>query len=308
MILSKVTTNTCECAEHLDIESGAPCSTDEVVGAIAQFIISKEVPIEPYNKKKSNNKLLPTVNNLQSRIINTAAGVLGCSSESCVVTHPSIKKFILKKQPISQKEYNKNLEERFKVPGPRNSLKLLSNYDIDGTLKKWQKIFPDFYHCPFAMMDFAKTNDALETVSIPKIIEQGKYKNFGCIVNTDISSGPGKHWVAVFVHHPHDLPDEEWTIEYFNSAGRPPTKQIIAWQEKTKNELRDYKFAIHKNTKVKTVAVTDVIHQESRSECGLYTLYYIRSRLDGVPYTFFENTIIPDNVMTAFRKHIFRDS
>jgi hypothetical protein len=307
MILSKVTTNDCECAEDLNIEPGAPCSSNEVIGAITQFIITKDIPIIQH-EDIIVKKLLPSINNLQSRVINTAADILGCSSESCVITHPSIKKFIKNTQPITQKEYNKNLEERFKLSGPRNSLKLLSNYDIDGTLKKWQKIFPDFYHCPFAMMDFVKTNAHLEMVSIPRLIEQGKYKKFACVVNTDVSTGPGKHWVVIFVYHPHDKPDEEWTIEYFNSAGKPPTKPIIAWQEKTKKELRDYKQAIHKNTKVKTIAVTDVIHQESRSECGLYTLYYVRSRLDGVPYTFFENNIVPDSAMTAFRKHIFRDS
>ena len=57
---------------------------------------------------------------------------------------------------------------------------------------------------------------------------------------------------------------------------------------------------------VVTVPVTDMDHQESQTECGLYALYYIRRRLEGVPYAFFFEQLVPDAAMTAFRAHVFR--
>jgi hypothetical protein len=57
-----------------------------------------------------------------------------------------------------------------------------------------------------------------------------------------------------------------------------------------------------------TVAVTDIDHQESQTECGLYALYYIRCRLEGIPFSFFFEKLVRDYVMTAFRPHVFRKS
>jgi len=39
------------------------------------------------------------------------------------------------------------------------------------------------------------------------------------VCNTDVSSKPGIHWVAIYV-------DEEGHGDYFDSFGRPPTKQF----------------------------------------------------------------------------------
>ncbi|MHB8736931.1 MAG: Ulp1 family isopeptidase, partial [Terriglobales bacterium] len=60
------------------------------------------------------------------------------------------------------------------------------------------------------------------------------------------------------------------------------------------------------SVKVESVPVTSMPHQNLDTECGLYALYYIRRRLEGVPYTFFEKQRIPDEAMTEFRKHVFR--
>lgn len=57
-----------------------------------------------------------------------------------------------------------------------------------------------------------------------------------------------------------------------------------------------------------TLAVTGVCHQRSQTECGPYALYYIRSRLEGVPAEDFANPAarVSDETMEAFRQHLFR--
>jgi hypothetical protein len=137
----------------------------------------------------------------------------------------------------------------------------------------------------------------------------GKFNCLGCVLNTDISSGRGKHWVAVFIDC---RDDNEWTIEYFNSAGNPPPTTMINWMEKTRKQLTDYANKLtdssssNKPINVETVCVTDIEHQQSETECGMYSLFYIRARLDGKSYKWFTQTVIPDADMIEFRKHLFR--
>lgn len=235
-----------------------------------------------------------------------------CETELCVLKDP---KFIkdAKSQGITPKELTENLEN-FKVIGPRNSLALLNNLHIDGTLINWAEEFDFFFPCPFAMMDFETTKEPFSSIFIPFVYE-GEYtlklnksdvkrKNtcFACVVNTDNSSGPGKHWTAAFV----DMRDpNNVTVEYFNSVANPPRKPINRWLEKTKKELMTpYKsFKGFKN--VRSIPVVSVDHQQDDTECGVYSLFYIRRRLEGTPYTFFQQQPISDNEVSGFRKYLF---
>jgi hypothetical protein len=206
------------------------------------------------------------------------------------------------------------LETRFKAPGPRAGKALLSNYNLDETLRRWARVFPGFYPCPFAMMDFDSNGDAFGRLDLLAILEGrvhaelgpgvGRVRRpttcFGCVVNTDTSRGPGRHWVAVFVDcRPESKP---WTVEYFDSVGHPPPRPMTSWMERTRARLADHRTA----PAVETVPVTDIDHQESRTECGLYALFYIRRRLEGAPLQAFARQRIPDAAMTAFRRHVFR--
>ena len=286
------------------------------------------------NKKKNlsflKENILPTAETDESEIIRNAADILGCTSESCVISHPSLRKFIIDHKIISPKELDFELELRFKAPGPRNSLNLLSNFNIDETLQRWARTFPKFFPCPFAMMDFDHNGDFFGKTDLPAIMRgevdvklgpaigkvRNKFECFGCIVNTDTSRGPGKHWVAVFVdcrsQKIEDSIGKPWTVEYFNSSGRPPPKSMINWMERIRAQLSEYRSKREECRNavcdVITVSVTDMDHQQSETECGMYALFYIRRRLEGVPYSFFENQLIPDNAMTEFRQHVFRDT
>src|SRR5208282_3841045 len=107
--------------------------------------------------------------------------------------------------------------------------------------------FPEFYPCPFAMMDFDSTREAFATVDLADVLRGAEPADlgpgvgavrrpascFGCVVNTDNSTSPGKHWVAVFVDC-RAPPGEPWTVEYFNSVGRPPPKPMAKWMERSR--------------------------------------------------------------------------
>jgi len=322
-----------ECAEGTNHEPGGPCASMEVLALITDFVVDtqdahraekhKSSPtatkgLKGITRERALEQAMSTLGVLpttaEGEVVREAAEILGCTSESCVLAHPAVREFAAQNEVPAQ-ALDRELETRFKTAGPRDSLALLSNYNIDETLQRWARVFTGFFPCPFAMMDFDRNGDLFGTIDMVDVlegrvpvnlgVEQVKRKStcFGCALNTDTSSGPGKHWVAVFVDCRPPPGSGPWTVEYFNSAGRPPTKPAAGWMARTRARLAEYRGDAGS---VESVAVTDVGHQDSQTECGLYTLYYIRKRLEGTPYTFFFRQLVPDAAMTAFRKHVFR--
>jgi len=314
--LKGLTTTTSECAESTEIGIGKPCASKKIINIVEQYA-------DAFDADAADPRvtgMLPRGGG-DAAVIRRAANTMDCDSESCVLSHPSLLKFVVSKKIAPASIIERELETRFKAKGPRNSTALLSNYNIDETLQKWAHVYTDFYPCPFAMMDFDTNGDVFGNIDICDVLNgiahvdlgpaHGRVKRpskcFGCVVNTDVSSGPGKHWVAVMVDC---RPDDDWHVEYFNSTGRPPPMAIVHWMEKTRNCLVKYR-AKNSHTApcgVKTIAVTNVDHQESQTECGMYALFYIRRRLENTPHTFFFGDRIPDNAMTEFRTHVFRSA
>ena len=100
--------------------------------------------------------------------------------------------------------------------------------------------------------------------------------------------------------------DEEWSIEFYNSSGNPTYKAVLEWQYKVKKELESIIADLKLDTsRVEVVEVTNIRHQFSDTECGPFCLYYIYSRLNGIPYSHFKHNPITDEKVTEFRKQIF---
>ena len=159
------------------------------------------------------------------------------------------------------------LEKEFLPKGPATGTALLDNYHIDNSLKQWSLIGDTeskkkFYHIPFQMIDFANTKTELDSLNIVDLIKK-KYDSFGVIINTDVSSGRGIHWL----------------------------KQIIALGKT--------------GIKAESISATGGKQiQYSNTECGVWSLIYIKSRLTGDPY----DRIIKstDAQMIELRSKLFR--
>jgi len=265
----------CECAWslHEDLTEGPPvCATKQVVKTIAEHLnIDEKNPEE---------------------IIETAKEKINCDSEKGLL------EYIVEEVPQDKKELiMRDLKTRYKMEGPADSTALFNNVHIDKTLKDWEKIYPTFKHVPFQFIDFRDKNTILETLDVKRLYDMG-FRMIGCVLNTDYSTGPGKHWVCVFIDMRNE---EEFTIEFFNSSGRQPTyngNAIMNWMCKIKRdcELMGVKATIKTNS---------IAHQESHTECGAYVTYFIFNRIIGIPFEEFSTKRIPDQVVTDFRKHLF---
>jgi len=275
-------TSKSECVNH--IKSNEVCSSPALINDIKRYIVKID-------------------NNDPIEIIEKAKKLLNCDSESCILTKPELTKYI--KSNTIQFE----LDTRFKASGPRDSVKLLNNINIDETLLIWGREFKHFYPCPFAMIDFDTNGNKLGYINLANLvtgkesyvdpiygIQYGPFDIFACVLNTDISTGKGKHWICIVA----DMRELNWTIEFFNSSGNLPVAIITEWMETQRKYLLPY------NANVETVVASNITHQTDNHSCGSYVLYYIRARLDKIPYTYFATNRIKDEDAVEFRTHLFR--
>ena len=215
-----------------------------------------------------------------------------------------------------EEEITIHLDDEGKPPGPIDH-SWFSNVDENRVFEQVSKWCPNFYYHKACMSDFmidynkvnpdkargikaAGMNPGPEPIALMEPIEYHDMgKNcMGCIINTDTKPGNGIHWVAIFYDA---RGNDNHTIEYFNSTGQKPKKDIADWMQKFA-DLSTQQLS----KSCKPVTVSNISHQNSRSECGAYSAYFLLARIIGIDYKNFRKNKIPDEVVFEFRKCIFK--
>ncbi len=273
-----------ECALHLG--PSAVCMSGAAVKAVGRAV---GLDMEQHET---------TARGPESAIVDAAKEATGCKTERCVLTKLAPK--------IGEGVARREILGRLKAVGPTDA-SLLSNIHIDAVMRQWMMHFPDFFAFNFNMRNYASYSfekghvlarpDSLAVIGFDALMsgeyDGHKYKCCGCIINSDTYQGEGKHWMALFA----DARGPLHTVEFFNSSGNAPAPEWINWLVKTKNMMDDAKI----------VKVTTIRHQASKSECGLYSLFYVWARLNGVRPEYFMGAPVPDQLMFEFRHHLFED-
>jgi len=272
--------NSTECAFNLKKEGR---QNDRICSDGAGIEIMRQV-LRNMNKEtdsKSNEELVEDLNQ-----------ELKCEGvESCIYVSPEFIKV------AGKRTADKIKKEIFKPDGPRDNKEWLSNSNIDDLLDQLEDVYPGFVHIPFQMRDFEKQETELASIDLVKEYKKGM-KSFATVINTDYSDKSGSHWFCLYG----DFGGDIITLEYFNSSGNYPLSEIHEWLHKTKSSLEK-----KLNKTVKTVIVSKNEIQKSNSECGVFCLYYIFSRLNGVPYDYFSKVgLVTDDMMYDFRKFLYR--
>lgn len=206
---------------------------------------------------------------------------------------------------VGNDQAEKVIKKIFKPVGPSDSTDLLDNFNIDECLEQWENnsvaLFKKkFKHIPFQMIDFATTGTELANLELKNLIN--KYDCFGVVLNTDKSSGKGKHWFCLYGDLQHSGTEQDpYQIEYFNSSGNPPMHEVEVWMNKAVYDLK-------KDTKkiCKIVRSIPTRIQYSNTECGVFSLIYILSRLENKPTNWFYITNAGDPEMIRYRQQLFR--
>ena len=255
---------------------GKVCSTDEALELVKRLIEKLAA---------QNNKDVRVSTMSKESIIDKAKEFLDCDDESCIFAKKEFEDVVGVRTAEDIKD------KIFKPSGPWKDNTWLSNVNIDDVLDQWADIYPGYSHIPYKMID------TLKSVKIPSLYRDG-IKTFSIVINTDKSTGKGIHWFCIFV----EFTDKECFLEYFNSTGSRPMKQVHEWLHKTKHDIEQ---KLNKPTKI--VNASKIELQEGTSECGLFALWYIYSRLNGIPAEYFSKPeSASDDTMFEFRKYVFR--
>jgi hypothetical protein len=173
----------------------------------------------------------------------------------------------------------------------------LSSLDIDAVEKEFMKVFPKYYYVGAIPIDFDKKSQtgsclvsSLCSMNIKTIYNKG-YRQIGIVFNTDVSTGQGEHWVALFVDI--DSGYEYPRITYFDSYSKVPEPEIQRLMFRWKEQWD----ATHVHSKPMELTYNKIRHQYKNSECGMYSLYFHYCCLLDIPM----DQKIPDEVMSSFR-------
>lgn len=189
--------------------------------------------------------------------------------------------------PILKQIIKKNLKPK----SPKGKEEWLSSVDIYDVMEQYVRKYSDFIFFGPVPIDWDDFSNALSRINLKKLYKAKK--KIGIVFNTDPSYKSGEHWISMFI----DLKNR--TICFFYSVGDEPPKEIKKFMNKIVKQAK----GIGINLKP---IVNERQHQVGNNECGVYSLYFITSRLQGKSCQYINNKIIKDKEMNKYRKKFFR--
>ena len=147
---------------------------------------------------------------------------------------------------------------------PHNKEAWLSTDNLNNSINQYEELF-DYLAKERGNLYFkflgAQPSDISKISKIPWD-ELFKYNNIGIIFNTDTHNKPGKHWLAVYIDN------KKRSIEYFDSLGDGPNKHIKHFLKTLLNKGYSFRHNVF-------------AHQKGGSQCGQYSLTFIKHKLNG---------------------------
>ena len=180
----------------------------------------------------------------------------------------------------------------------KNPNEWLSSIEISELMKQYEDAYKCFEFIGPTPIDFDEhlaygkcVWEDLCKFNLKDKIDKGINK-IGIIFNLDTHDKPGSHWTSMFINF------KLKKIYYFDSYGDDLSpKRVITLanriQEQSKEFGKEYKFIINKKR-----------HQYSRSECGMYCLYFIIQLIKDVPFSRFSKKV-NDKYMKRLRNKYF---
>ena len=268
------------CSPNIVSHTSRTCFTDSEITAIAKaynkYIRSKIVchtqkciPRVPIDLSKGE---------LLSQLERVLQGI--CNDQACWTELPFIH-YIPDRHLVEKLRYF-----TFKPKMPNGQHTWLNTKDINNVMQQYAQLFGSFKFVGALPADFYKvTKFHFDQVK--------HYAKVGIVFNHDNHNQTGSHWVAFLIDN------HKRTFEYFDSAGKPPNRNIMRFVVKLERKIAS-------NHRRYTFMYNDIVHQKENSECGIYSIYFLIQRLIGRTFSDISKNIVPDNEMNKFRNIIFR--
>lgn len=114
-------------------------------------------------------------------------------------------------------------------------------------------------------------SDEIQKIILPMI--DSNTKQFGFIINTDDSNGPGKHWTSIFIDNDEDRP----SIEFFDPLGDGINPKLIDDIKMIVDKLQNEKYFLFKENMVQ-------VQSNESSSCGIFAMKFLEDRYNDVPF------------------------
>lgn len=182
----------------------------------------------------------------------------------------------------------KGFTEKAHLPqGPDTPDAWLWSNHILSTMARWVRVLPKTFTFLGAMpADFYGNPKLL----IQAIRKSRSGDSLGVVMNTDPSHKAGQHWVGMLL----SKSGSNVNLEYFDALGDFPNRY-------TRSVLKTVPG-------LSVVEINQVEHQKGDGQCGVFSVYYILSRVLGVYSTMkdFNDHSHTDASMKTFRPMLFR--
>jgi hypothetical protein len=196
---------------------------------------------------------------------------------------------------------NNSMKERMKLTyrpeGPIARYEWLNTTNINDVMTQYEVQYKDFIYLGTVPIDIAELSNYgnkqfnFKHLNFDELIKKNKIK-IGVIFNFDKHDENGSHWVAVYI----DLINA--TVYYYDSYGTVPPDEIRKF-------IREFeKYIANKNIRCKYKYNT-LRYQYKGSECGVYSMWFITSMLNGIQFDTIITTSIPDEEINKLRKKYF---
>jgi len=238
-------------------------------------IVNKDLNNMLVQHKIINKKDVSTLSH--SKKIDLLKKKSNCTNEACAVN--KLDNTIYEKyfKPIMPKDWYKfsnewlsnidieNVLEQYENE-PKFNFKLLAISPID-----WNVKLGYFFNSECVTNELCSVN----TKKINTFKKNKKWK-LAIVFNTDTHSGPGQHWISLFVNM--NERSKNYGIYYFDSNGSFESKYINDIIKKLKTHID----AINK--KPIKVFSNKIAIQTTNSECGMYSLVFIIYMIKNKPF------------------------
>jgi len=210
---------------------------------------------------------------------------------------------LVEKSGFSEEVKKKIMAKSFRPKTPSewegNISTWLSDDDIRKVMSQYEEAYPEFKFLEVAPIDFSAQDPYVKDrkkciaesfckIDFAALKADGK-KYLGAIFNLDPSYKGGSHWVAIFI----DMFKKE--VNYFDSYGMNPPNQISHFMKSL--TLQDKSLKLQNSGRR---------FQYKGSECGMYSMIFILSMLNGESFRHFCRHPISDSEAQSFRKFLYR--
>lgn len=274
-----------KCAPGVSFEAGS-CMTLQVLIEM----------VNAYNKTAGENKIqtyskLDTLNpkKYKKYLLSEFNKRIGdkCESQKCWTEQD----FIGNMKKIARDELEKYT---FRPDGPQGKFEWLNTLNINDVMEQSEKKYKNFKYLGTVPIDFDKFERyGFINLNFSKLIETDKFQ-IGAIFNLDKHNEPGSHWVGLYANL------KIGQVLFFDSYGTRPDKRIRAFMRR----IADY---CSNNLKIKNIMVdyNKIRHQYGNSECGVYSINFIKRMLRGDTFEDICNSKTPDKQINKCRAVYF---